>query len=101
MKELSFNYKGFKFEPIGNLLGGWSYKTECITWENKFETQFDYEDFYKVARKNHASCDVYKINDSEDMYILNGAGYFLRVYKTNTLKYCEDYEKWYLGGKLK
>ena len=99
MKELTFEYKGHKFEPIGNILGGWMHKSRCTTWDRKYETKFDYDDFYKTAKKHHASCDVYKIDNSDDLYILTSGNVFLRVYNTDGLKKCEDYDVWYHSHK--
>ena len=95
MKERIFYYHKIKFEPIGNILGGWMHKNGCTTWDKAFEIKIDYKDFYKVARKHHASCDVYRINDSLDLYMLTGSNHFLRVYNLNNLKKCEEYERWY------
>ena len=100
MQELSFKYKGLTFEPIGNILGGWKKKVDSTTEERKFDGLFDIKDFYKEAKKNHASCDVYKINDSKDLYMLCGSekGCFLRVFNLTNLKKCEEYDKWYQRG---
>ena len=98
MKERTFTFyfEGNKFEGIGNLLGGWIKKTNAIDYEKPL-LKTNYKDFYKIAKKNHISVDAYKINDSEDLYILCGSpiGTFYKIKDVENLKLCEEYERWY------
>ena len=92
-----FYYEGHKFEAIGNILGGWSKKTDCLYRTPNdspiFETE--HNEFYKVAKKNKASCDVYKVDDSADLY-MPCCGKFWKVHVQETrFKRCEEYDKWY------
>lgn len=103
MKSKTFMYKGRKYEPIGNIVGGgFAYICNLIDYDKSYNNEFknvDYNDFYKVAKKNKASCDLYKINDSNDYYILNGATgdlmTFRKVKNNAKIKYCEEYLRWY------
>ena len=98
VRDRRFEYKGFTFEPVGNILGGWSNRVRHTIYDNNYPTmtKFDYKDFYKVAKKNHASCDVYRINNSEDYYMLNG-NIFRKVdlKDYSDFKTCDSYSKWY------
>ena len=93
MKATSFEYKGYTFKPIGNILGGWQVKTHYITWAYSLKIEgYTHEDFYKVAKKHHASVDVYDVDGK--LYIpcdntlagINGKP---------TIKKLDEYSRWY------
>lgn len=90
-----FYFDNNKYEAIGNILG-LNNRLKAIDY-NVVALSTDYNMFYKTARKNHASCDVYRINDSDDYYILCGSpkGKFFKVNDLTHLKLCEDYKRWY------
>ena len=92
-----FYYNGNKFEAIGNILGGFYKKAKAINYQDMALSEVDYNEFYKTARKNHASVDAYKINDSEDYYILCGSpkGKFFQISDLDNLKLVDDYMRWY------
>ncbi len=99
----TFIYNGRKYEAIGNILGGFVKKSQavyCAGYKsyNNETANIDYKDFYKVAKKAHASCDVYKINGSNELYMLCGGGEkgtFCRIIDGTKIKKCSDYERWY------
>jgi len=104
MKSKTFMYKGRKYEPIGNILGGFKVRSDSVYISDlrfNFNSEIgniDVKDFYKTARKNHASCDVYKINDSDNLYMLCGGvdyGSFCLIIKGTKIKCCEEYLRWY------
>lgn len=98
MKEKTFKYKGHTFEPIGNILGGWKAKVNCLYFNQIDKPIFEthHEDFYKIAKLNNASCDVYKIDNNEEL-VMMCCGKFrpVKISGKATLKYCEEYDKWY------
>ena len=93
MKAQAFEYKGYVFKPVGNILGGWKIITNHTTWEYALRIEgYTHEDFYKVAKKNHASVDVYEVDGK--LYIpcdntLAG------VYGKPNIKRIEEYSRWY------
>lgn len=93
MKAKGFMYKGYWFEPIGNIMGGWFAKGGCCTWQYTLEVEnYSWADFYKVAKKNHASCDLYMVNGK--LYI-PASKCFMGVYGDYKLKKLDEYERWY------
>lgn len=93
MKATSFEYKGYTFKPIGNILGGWKVKVGYMTWEYTLEIDgYTHADFYKVARKHHASVDIYEVDGK--LYIpcdTKLAG----IYNNPPIKTIKEYERWY------
>ena len=93
MKARAFEYKGFTFEPVGNLMGNWVAKSSQTTWAYFLEINgYSHENFYKEAKKNHASCDVFKVNGK--LYI-PCSKCFLGIIENAKIKSCEEYESWY------
>lgn len=93
MKAKSFEYKGYTFKPIGNILGGFITKSYATTWAYKIEVKdYSHEDFYKVAKENHAACDVYEVEGK--LYIPCNSC-FLGVYGEPEIKKLEEYSRWY------
>ena len=93
MKAKAFNYKGFTFEPIGNLVGNFKAKTGCMTWAYTLKIEgYSHEDFYKVAKKNHASCDIFKVKGK--LYIPCDT-ILAGVCDNANIKKLEEYSRWY------
>ena len=101
IKDRRFTYKGLTFEAVGNILGGFVSKTSHIIYDkNPTIQQYDRKDFYKVAKSHHASCDVYRIDYSEDYYMLccsGDVGTFRKVdlKDYSCFKTCNAYSTWY------
>lgn len=93
MKAQTFTYKGYTFKPIGNILGGWVYKSAQTTWSYKLAIEgYDHKDFYKVAKKHHASCDVYECDGK--LYI-PCTGAIIGVLPNTEIKTLDEYDRWY------
>lgn len=93
MEERTFTYKGYTFKPIGNILGGFKIKTSHTTWAYSLTIDgYTHEDFYKVAKKHHASVDVYEVNGK--LYIPCNKS-FMGIYNNPKIKTIEQYERWY------
>lgn len=91
-----FKYGNYEFEAVGNILGGYKNRVNKITSEsfNNFE-KFDRKEFYKVAKKNHCSVDVYRIIGDWDNFYMLGNTTFSKVKIDKDLKPCDNYAKWY------
>ena len=93
LKARSFNYKGYHFTPIGNLKGNWVKKNHCLDFKDIIKIDgYEHADFYKVAKKHHASCDVFEINGTN--YVPCNAG-FVSVIKNTFIKPLDNYTRWY------
>ena len=93
MKATSFNYKGFTFKPVGNILGGFFVRTQHADFRNKLEIKdYEYYDFYKVAKKHNASCDVFEVEGK--LYIPCSCS-IVGIYNNPKIKPVEEYERWY------
>ena len=93
-----FKFEGHTFEAVGNILGNFKTRTNAITNEETPITRekFSRNEFYKVAKKHHLSCDVYKIDYDNNYYML-GNDHFFKCNITETFKACDQYEKRYLN----
>ena len=93
MKATSFEYKGYTFKPIGNILGGFKVKSGYMTWAYTLKIEgYTHKDFYRVAKKHHASCDIFECDGK--LYIpcdTTLAG----IYNNPPIKKVEEYERWY------
>lgn len=96
----TFNYNGYELKPIGNILGGWQAKVNSFTWHNKLDIEnYNIEDFYKQARKEQCSCDLYEY---EGVIYMPIEACLVRVDLTTvTVKRCEEYTRWYKGNTHK
>lgn len=93
MKATSFEYKGYTFKPVGNILGGFFVKSNYTTTAYVLEIEgYTHEDFYKVARKHHASVDVFECNGKLYMPVNNR---LVGLYNNPPIKRIEEYERWY------
>ena len=97
------NYKGHELKPIGNILGGWKVKVSTMSYEKDqlcFEN-YIYADFYKQAKKQHESCDIYEYNGEWYIPTNNCLCYVDKEKANKHLKRIEEYSKWYhiKGGK--
>lgn len=93
MKASSFKYRGYTFKPIGNILGGWVAKTHCITLQYTLEIKgYTHENFYKVAKKHHASVDVFEVNG--ELYIPVDTR-LVGVLDNAKIKSISEYKRWY------
>jgi len=98
-----FKYNDIEFEAVGNILGGFTKKTNLCDFNVKSYNNININDFYKVAKKHHASCDVYRVgNDYENYYMLCGGGEtgtFIKVNIENCdykqFKVCDAYKNRY------
>lgn len=61
-----FEYKGLLFEPIGNLKSN-AANFEAISKRIRdiglTPSNWNYDEFYKVAKENNAVVDLYKVGD--------------------------------------
>ena len=93
MKAKEFNYKGFNFKPIGNIIGGWKAKASVITWDGALTIDgYTHKDFYKVARKNHAPCDLFEVDGA--IYIPCDTK-LARIMGKPKIKYIDEYDRRY------
>ncbi len=97
-----FKYNDIEFEAVGNILGGFTARTKLCDFNVKSYNNININDFYKVAKKNHANVDVYRVeNDYENYYMLCGSetGTFVKVNIKNCnykqFKVCDAYKKRY------
>ena len=93
----TFEYKGLTLTAIGNVLG--ENLTNCMDYRGRFIAPqgYSWEDFRKVAKKNHLFCDVYQI---EDKYYVPCNAALIPITKERhnfwkDLKRVEDYSCWY------
>ena len=92
-----FKYKDLKVEAVGNILGGCKNrvsKTQNITTDFT-SIKIDRKEFYKIAKKNKASCDVYRIIGDYDNFYMLGNNNFIVVEIDKDFKSCDSYSKWY------
>ena len=92
-----FKYKDLEVEAVGNILGGWSNrvsKTQSITTDFT-SIKIDRKEFYKIAKKNKASCDVYRIIGDWDNFYMLGNNNFIVVGIDKDFKSCDSYSRWY------
>ncbi len=95
MKAQAFKYKGYTFKPIGNILGGFFVKGKYTTISYVLEINgYTHADFYKVARKHHASCDIFLCEETNKCYIPVETR-LVGILEDTPIKKCEDYERWY------
>jgi hypothetical protein len=97
MEMKKFEFEGKTYRPIGNILGGFVVKSSYFNWKKTIEYSC-WENFMKVAKKNKASCDIYKCLDDENYYIpLNKCLALVdeKVFNTKYFKSIEEYSKWY------
>lgn len=93
MEDKKFEYKGHVFKPVGNILGGFVVRSHHLDYRDVIkEDGYTYEDFYKIARKHHASVDVYEVDGK--LYMPTSAG-FVAVYNKPKIKTINQYERWY------
>lgn len=93
MKATSFVYKGKTFTPIGNILGGWLVKSHHTTFAYTLELEgYTHKDFYKVAKKHHASCDIFECEGQ--LYIPCNTR-LAGIYNNPKIKKLEEYSRWY------
>lgn len=91
-----FEFKGHTFEAVGNILGGWKTKEEKIIHGEKASIEkINYSEFYKVAKKNKLSCDVYRIDYDHNYYCITNDGIFRPVKIDNDFKVCDKYKNRY------
>lgn len=92
-----FKYENLEIEAVGNILGGWKNRVGKIENINNTITseKINREKFYKIAKKNKASCDVYRIiGDWENFYMLGNTN-FMKVRIDKDFKPCDSYSRWY------
>lgn len=97
IKNRIFKYNDLEVEAVGNILGGWKNrcaKTRTITTDITSK-KIDRKEFYKIARKNKASCDVYRIIGDWDNFYMLGNNNFMIVEIDKDFKSCDSYSKWY------
>lgn len=93
MKARAFEYKGHYFKPIGNIKGDFYVKSKYITWAYSLVIDgYTHKDFYKVAKKHHASCDIFECDGK--LYIPCDTT-FAGVYNDPPIKKLEEYSRWY------
>ena len=91
-----FEFKGHTFEAVGNILGGCKTREEKIIHGEKASIEkINYSEFYKVAKKNKLSCDVYRIDYDPNYYSLTKDGIFRPVKIDNDFKVCDKYKNRY------
>lgn len=93
MKAEAFEYKGLTLKPIGNILGGFQAKSRAMTTAAVLEPEgYSHKDLYKIAKKHHASVDVFEIDGK--LYIPAGTR-LVGVLPNTPIKKIEEYERWY------
>jgi len=93
MKAKEFNYKGFTFKPVGNIVGGFKIMSDHISWKDTLTIDgYTHKDFYKVAKKNHASCDLFEVNG--EIYIPCDTK-LARIMGKPKIKYIDEYDRRY------
>lgn len=97
VRDRRFKYGDLTFEAVGNIKGG--YKVKCdkvLDFTNKpTDRKFDNKDFYKVAKKNHCSVDVYRIIGDYDNFYMLCSDKFRQVKIDEDFKSCDSYTHWY------
>lgn len=97
MRAKQFTFENRTYKPIGNILGDFTTKTKFFSWEKTIEYS-SHNNFYKVAKKNNASCDIFLCLEDNNYYIpLNNCLAIIdkKVFNTKHFKSIEEYEKWY------
>ena len=93
MKATSFYYKGYYFKPIGNISGNFCQKSKFTTWAYKLDIKdYNWQDFYKVAKKHHASCDIFEVDGKQ---YIPCTGAIIGIYNNPKIKGLEEYSRWY------
>ena len=94
-----FEFDGLIFEAVGNILGGYKARSNAIIYDNSnniLQRKIDYKAFYKKARKEHLSCDVYRIiGDYENYYMLGSNTIFKVNLDGCKFKTCDEYPNRY------
>lgn len=94
-----FEFDGLTFEAVGNILGGWRARSDAIVFDNSnpiLQKKIDYKAFYKKAKKEHLSCDVYRIiGDYENYYMLGSRAIFKVNLEGCKFKTCDEYPNRY------
>lgn len=93
LKARSFYYKGYWFKPKGNLKGNFAQKSKYGNFKDVLDIKdYNYNDFYKVAKEHHASCDVFEVCGT--LYI--PATYVIASIVNNPqIKPLDSYSRWY------
>ena len=93
LKAEQFEFGGMLFEPIGNISGNFVNKCQYTTWSYSLKpNNYTHKDFYKVAKKHHASCDIFLCNGK--LYIPCDSS-LLGICKNPQIKRVEEYKRWY------
>ena len=94
---MEIEYLGLKIKPIGNIIGGKYFHKLVKFATTAYEIRhpnYNYRDFYKIAKKQQCSCDVYEIDGK--LYIPCNHGFEGLVDNvTKHMRFCKDYDKWY------
>ena len=93
MRATAFNYRGYTFKPVGNILGGWKVKTSYTTWAYHLDIDgYTHEDFYRVAKRHRASCDVFECEGK--LYVPCNTK-LVGLVENTPIKSIYDYDRWY------
>ncbi len=92
-----FEFEGKTYYPFGNILGGFAMKT---SWASTLFTipYSSHKNFYKVAKKHKASCDVFYCYETDKFYIPCNNQLFnvnTEVFRTKYFKALSEYNRWY------
>ena len=90
-------YKDKDLIPIGNILGNYQFKTNLINFNNDLKLDLDnysYDEFYKIAKANNCSVDIFEYQDKWYIPTNNGL-MLLRYVKDKHLRRINNYSKWY------
>ena len=93
-----FNYKGYRFRPIGNIYNAFM-KSKYITWEYTLDIDgYSHKDFYKKAKKEQCSCDIYEYGGK--LYIPCDKT-IVGITPNTPIKKCSMYDNWYKWSRYK
>lgn len=95
-----FSFEGKMYYPIGNILGGFSTKARWCSTRNTIPYS-GHENFYKIAKKHKASCDIFFCYELGDYFIPCETCLCelykspVSVFQTKYFKDIDSYMRWY------
>ncbi len=93
-------YNGTTLQPIGNIIGGWKLKSD-LCCEKVNIPNYNHKELYKLARKEHASVDVFYIEGVGCCIPCTGGMFKLSAKFAKHLKKCSEYDRNYKWAREK